>query len=89
MSEDEDAGLRTKRYLRRAHRASTTRSINQIEGAIEANDVRRLRQLKQFLTIKLAVLVKLDDEIIQLVQEDDLAAEVEQADEVRSCHPHH
>lgn len=69
--------------MRRAHRSSATRSINQIDAAIESNDARRLRQLKQSLANKLTVLAKLDDEVIELMEEDDLEAEVEQADEVR------
>jgi len=41
--------------MRQAHRSSATRSINQIEAAIESNDVRGLRQLKQSLANKLTV----------------------------------
>jgi len=83
MSTDEQAVLRTRRVnVRRAHRSSATRSINQIDAAIESNDARQLRQLKQSLANKLTVLAKLDDEVIELM-EDDLEAEVEQADEVR------
>ena len=45
--------------------------------------MRRLKQLKQSLTNKLTVLATLDDELIGLVEDDDLEAEVEQADETR------
>ncbi len=47
-------------------------------------DLNRLRQLKQFLTDKLTLLAKLDDEIIELIDEEEsLEHEVEQADGVR------
>ena len=84
MSAEEQEALRTKRInVRRAHRASATRFINQIDGAVESSDARRLRQLKQSLADKLTVLCKLDDELIELVEEDELDAEMEQADEIR------
>ena len=66
--------------MRRAHRASATKSVNQIEDAVKSSDVSRLRQLKLFLSDKLAVLSKLDEEVLELVEDDDLDAEVEQAD---------
>ena len=82
MSTKEWAALRTKREnVRRAHRASATRSINQIDNAIESRDSQRLRQLKQSLANKLTVLARLDDEVIELTGEDELEYEVEQADE--------
>ena len=84
MATEEEIALRTKKgNVRWAHRASATRLINQIDGAIESADVRRLKQLKQSLTNKLTVLARLDDELIGLVEDDDLEAEVEQADETR------
>ena len=84
LSTEEQAALRRKRVnVRRAHRASTTKSINQIDGAIESNDVRRLRQLKQSLTGKLTVLAKLNEDILELTDESELEAEVEQADETQ------
>lgn len=51
-------------------------SVNQIDDAIGSSDV---RQHKQFLTDKLTVLSKLDDEVLQLTEDGDLDAEVEQA----------
>ena len=84
MATEEEIALRTKKgNVRRAHRASATRLMNQIDGAIVSADVRRLKQLKQSLTNKLTVLVRLDDELIGLVEDDDLEAKVEQADETR------
>ena len=51
------------------------RYVNQIDGAIVSNnDVRRLRQLKQFLTDKLAVLSKLDEGVLELTEDADLDA---------------
>lgn len=78
MSAEELATLRTKKAnVRRAHRASATRFINQVDDTVESRDGRRLRQLKQSLSNKLTVLSKLDDEVFE---ED---AEVEQADGIR------
>ena len=79
MATEEEIALRTKKgNVRRAHRASATRLINQIDGAIVSADVRRLKQLKQSLTNKLTVLARLDDELIGLVEDDDLEAESRQ-----------
>ena len=84
MSTDEQTAHRTRRgNVRRVHRASGTRFMNQIDVAIEFKNTRQLKQLKQSLIDKLSVLMKLDDELIELVEEGDLEAEVEQADETR------
>ena len=81
ISAEERAALRTKKInVRRAHRASATKSVNQIEDAVKSSDVRRLRQLKLFLSDKLAVLSKRDEEVLALMEDDNLDAEVEQAD---------
>ena len=84
MLTDEQTAHRTRRgNVRRAHRASVTRFMNQIDAAIESKNTRQLKQLKQSLTAKLSVLMKLDDELIELVEEGDLEAEVEKADDIR------
>ena len=81
MSAEERVALRTKKInVRRAHRASATKSVNQIEDAVKSSDVRRLRQLKLFLSDKLSVLSRLDEEVLELMEDDDLDAEVEHAD---------
>ena len=82
-SEDQTKLRKGKVNVRRAHRASATKSVNQIEDAIESHDRHRLKLLKQSLTDKLATLAKLDDDIMELTGEDDLETEVEQADEIR------
>ena len=81
MAEEDDAPR--KKRVRGAHRASVTRLISQLEEAMESDDARRLKQLKQSLTDKTSVLAKLDDELIGLVEEEQLEAEVEQADLIR------
>ena len=69
--------------MRRAHRASATKLINQVES-VAASDARRLQQLKQSLTDKLALLERLDEEMIELTEdEEELLVEVEQADGVK------
>ena len=82
MADGEDrATARTKKVnVRRAHRASVTRLIAQIDGATSYGDMLKLRQLKQSLTNKLNVLAGLDDEVLE---ETELEGEVEQADLVR------
>ena len=82
MTEMEEA-LRKKKRVRGAHRSSVTRLIGQVDEAIDSKDVRRMRQLKQSLTDKSNVLAKLDDELIELVGEEELETEVEQADLIR------
>ena len=64
MSAEEQAALRTKRInVRRTHRDSATRFVNQIEDTVGSGDVPRLKQLKQSLTNKLT---RLDDEVLEL-----------------------
>ena len=81
----EEAGEATtrKKRVRAAHRGSVTRLLGQLDEALESADVRRLRQLKQSLIDKLDILSKLDDELIQLVEEEQLDTEVEQADLIK------
>ena len=85
MSEEEaeTAALRKKRRIRGAHRASATRLISSLEGAIESGDAPRLKQLKQSLADKASVLMKLDEELIELAEEEKLDYEVEQADMIK------
>lgn len=68
--------------MRKAHRASATRYINRVSGAIESGDLQSLRQLKQSLVDKLAKLADLDSGILELT-EYALEAEVEAAEETR------
>lgn len=81
----EEAGEATARRkeVRAAHRGLVTRLLGQLDEALELADVRRLKQLKQSLIDKLDILLKLDDELIQSVEEEQLDAEVEQADLIK------
>ncbi len=69
--------------VRGAHRGSVTRIIAQVDDTLESTDLSRLRQYKMSLSEKLEVLSKLDDELIEMVDEEELDNEVEQADIIR------
>ena len=73
---------RTKR-IRAAHRGAVTKLIGQMDEALLAADVGRLKQLKLSLMNKIAILSKLDEELLLSVAEDELDCEIEQADIVR------
>ena len=72
-----------KKRVRAAHRGSATRLTAQLEHILDSGDTRQMKQLRQSLTDKLQVLTKLDGELVELVQDDQLEEEVEQADLVR------
>ena len=73
---------RTKR-IRAAHRGGVTKLISQMDEALVATDVGRLKQLKLSLMNKIAILSKLDEELLLSVAEDELDCEIEQAEIVR------
>ena len=73
----------SKKRVRAAHRGSATRLTTQLEHILDSGDTRQMKQLRQSLTDKLQVLTKLDGELIELVQDDQLEEEVEQVDLVR------
>ena len=75
-------GLTKKKRIRAGHRGSATRMLTQVEGLLAASttDVARLSQLKLSLQEKLETLKLLDGEIIDLIEEDHLVEEIEQAD---------
>ena len=82
----ETEGLTRKRKVRAAHRGSVTRIISQVYESLESGEalnLPRLRQQKLQLSGKLDVLSKLDDELIEMVAEDELDVEVEQADVIK------
>ena len=81
-SEASDGATARKRRIRAAHRSSATRLLGQVDETISTSDLPRLKQLKQALNGKIEVYSKLDNELIKLV-EDQLEAEVEQADLIR------
>ena len=84
MCDDERVAstTRTKR-IRAAHRGAVTRLINQMDEALLAADVGRLKQLRQSLKNKIDILSKLDEELLLSVEEEELDYEIEQADVVR------
>ena len=82
-SEEAGEAIQHKKRVRAAHRGSVTRLLGQVDEMLASTDVCRLKQLKQSLIDKLSVLSKLDDELIELVEEDQLEAEVEQADLIK------
>ena len=78
--------LARKRRVRGAHRGAVTKSMDKYYEAIEAKEkptLSKLKQLKSSLSGKIEILTKLDDELIDLVAEDDLDKEVEEADAIR------
>lgn len=72
-----------KKRIRAAHRGSVTRLTAQLENVLDSADARKMKQLRQSLTDKLKVLSKLEDELIELVRDEQLEEEVEQADLIR------
>ena len=81
--EEIDEATARKKRLRAAHRGSATRLLSQVDTAIASPDLPRLRQLQRSLISKQDVLSKLDDEMIELVREDELDQEVENADVIQ------
>ena len=71
-----------KKKSRGGHQASASRVLNQVYEMIGDPDLNhsKLKQSHQALTGKLEVLNKLDSEILELLDEDELADEIEQAD---------
>ena len=77
-------GLSRKNKIR-GHRSSTTRIINQIYETVESTDevelvVTKLRQCNLALQEKLEIIKQLDDETLQLVDDEEVENEIEQAD---------
>lgn len=78
------ATLNRKKRSRVGHRASATRLINQATTALEATDEvdkDQLQLTKQLLLDKIKLLKTLDEEIADLVPEDQLEEEIQQADQ--------
>lgn len=75
--------LARKKRVRGGHKASATKMITKAEELLskpEAPDPLALKQLGMSLREKLEVIKTLDGEILELVKEDDLADEIDQAD---------
>jgi hypothetical protein len=80
--------LAKKNKIRGGHRASATRMVNSVSEIIAAFetmptselDVKRLLQLKLSLEEKLSTIKQLDGEILDLVEDEAVEGEIEQAD---------
>ena len=80
---DAAESAKKKKRIRAGHRASTTRTLKQVEEALieEYRDSAKLTRLRMTLNEKLATLRTLDAEIIELTEEEtQLEQEIEQAD---------
>ena len=79
-------GLAKKKRIRAGHRASATRTLTKVNEALtaETSDESKLQQLKLTLEEKPGTVKLLDDEIINLIEEDALATEIEQADDYKT-----
>ena len=79
-------GLGKKKRIRAGHRASATRTLTKVADALAAETAEeaKLSQLKLTLEEKLGTLKLLDGEIVELIEEEALATEIEQADDFKS-----
>ena len=78
--------LTRKRKVRAAHRASVTHMITQSKEMLDSGEelsAAKLKQKRQALEQKLELLLKLDAEIVEIIDEDVLDEEIEQADIIR------
>ena len=77
------ATLSRKKRTRTGHRASATRLINQATATLGAAevDIDELKLIKQLLMEKTRTLKSLDEEIAELVPEEELEEEIQQADQ--------
>ena len=75
-------GLARKKKVRAGHNGSVTRMLNQIDSILADGmpDVSKLSQLKLSLQEKLETIKHIDGEILDLIEEDKVATEIEQAD---------
>ena len=83
---DRESLLARKKKIRAAHRGSTTKIIERVNESLrlpEGPNIPKLTLYRSALSEKLELLMKLDSELIDLVADDELEHEVEQADQVR------
>ena len=75
-------GVARKKRIRGGHKALATRMLSQIDALLEQEspDLSKLSQLKLSLHEKLETLKLLDGEMLDLVEEEELTSEIEQAD---------
>ena len=84
MAERENLGRKKK--VRAAHRASVTRMIAQAQELLSSEDglePAKLKQKREALAAKAELLNKLDADIVEAVDEDELEEEIDGADAVR------
>lgn len=74
-----------KKHVRAGHRGSATKFIRRAEDLLSSDkpDVDKLSQLKFTLNEKLEVVKLLDGEILETVQEEDVAEEIDRSDEFK------
>ena len=79
------AALARKQKIRGGHRSSATRTTNSIDTLLADGEPApaHLAQLKLSLEEKLSTLTKLDSEILDLTEDDDVDAEIQEADEFK------
>lgn len=75
-------GVARKKRIRGGHKSSATRMLTQINALLTEDppDLSKLSQLKLSIQEKLETIKLLDGELLDLVSEDELTAEIEQAD---------
>ena len=75
-------GIARKKRIRGGHKSSATRMLTQIDTLLTEDppDLARLSQLKLSIQEKLETIKLLDGELLDLVGEDELTSEIEQAD---------
>ena len=78
-------GLNRKKRVRAGHKASTSRLVKKVDELLagDSPSTSKLVQVKLSLMEKLDVLKQLDGEILELIEEEALAEEIEHSDEFR------
>ena len=76
------AELSHKKNVRGGHRASATKMVKKVEELLAQEDPNKsqLARIKLSLQEKLSILKELDSEVVDLVKEEEVANEIEQAD---------
>lgn len=71
-----------KKNVRGGHRASATKMVRKAEELLVQEDPNKsqLARIKLSLQEKLSILKELDSEVVDLVKEEEVANEIEQAD---------
>ena len=72
-----------RKKVRASHRSSVTRIVGQLDNTLKSADMRKLKQLKHSLAKKSSILARLNEEMIEATEEEQLEAEIEQADLIR------